>query len=186
MVRLGQRVIRTVTTAAMSSSNKPAQVDASTLARSREPPTRDSPIVMFGPSGTGKSTLLKRLQAEPEWSRFGFSVSRPSLFPPSFDYGTDQGGQTRRGSRDLARSTACPTTSSSGPTSSPSSPTGPSSSTPSSAETSTAPLPLPSRPSLTRRPRNGASSTLTPKASSSSSATTPTSDRSSCSCARRA
>lgn len=44
--------------------------------------TASTPIVMFGPSGTGKSTLLKRLQATPEWSNFGFSVSRKlSLFP---------------------------------------------------------------------------------------------------------
>ncbi|KAH9823248.1 P-loop containing nucleoside triphosphate hydrolase protein [Melampsora americana] len=38
-------------------------------------PSNLSPIVMFGPSGTGKSTLLKRLQSTPEWSQFGFSVS---------------------------------------------------------------------------------------------------------------
>lgn len=40
-----------------------------------------SPIVMFGPSGTGKSTLLKRLQATPEWSNFGFSVSHTTRKP---------------------------------------------------------------------------------------------------------
>jgi len=40
--------------------------------------THTRPLVLFGPSGTGKSTLLKRLFADhPE--KFGFSVSRASL-----------------------------------------------------------------------------------------------------------
>lgn len=38
------------------------------------------PLVLFGPSGTGKSTLLKKLLAEyPD--KFGFSVSRESISP---------------------------------------------------------------------------------------------------------
>ncbi|KAG0146395.1 hypothetical protein CROQUDRAFT_133134 [Cronartium quercuum f. sp. fusiforme G11] len=44
-------------------------------------PTPLPPIVIFGPSGTGKSTLLKRLQATPEWSQFGFSVSHTTRKP---------------------------------------------------------------------------------------------------------
>lgn len=38
------------------------------------------PVVVSGPSGTGKSTLLKRLFAEyPD--KFGFSVSRKTTLP---------------------------------------------------------------------------------------------------------
>lgn len=61
-----------------STVSSEARTMASSAGSSRPPPTASSPIVMFGPSGTGKSTLLKRLQQEPEWQKFGFSVSRTS------------------------------------------------------------------------------------------------------------
>lgn len=40
------------------------------------------PIVLCGPSGVGKSTLIKRLFNEYP-NRFGFSVSRAFLGPPT-------------------------------------------------------------------------------------------------------
>lgn len=44
------------------------------------PPTMPRPVVISGPSGTGKSTLLKKLFAEfPE--KFGFSVSNTTRSP---------------------------------------------------------------------------------------------------------
>ncbi|KAJ2375182.1 guanylate kinase, partial [Coemansia sp. RSA 2603] len=43
-------------------------------------PASSRPIVVFGPSGTGKSTLLKRLFAEYPTS-FGFSVSNTTRNP---------------------------------------------------------------------------------------------------------
>ncbi|KAJ2009796.1 guanylate kinase [Coemansia thaxteri] len=44
------------------------------------PPTSKRPLVVFGPSGTGKSTLLKRLFAEYP-TDFGFSVSNTTRQP---------------------------------------------------------------------------------------------------------
>lgn len=47
----------------------------STAASASAPPQSTRPIVLCGPSGVGKSTLLKRLLAEFP-GQYGFSVSR--------------------------------------------------------------------------------------------------------------
>nr|KAJ3420190.1 hypothetical protein HK105_005977 [Polyrhizophydium stewartii] len=61
-----------------SSSTKPRAAEAPS--KPAVDPTKPRPIVLCGPSGTGKSTLLKRLFAEhPE--KFGFSVSHTSRKP---------------------------------------------------------------------------------------------------------
>ncbi|KAI8450851.1 guanylate kinase [Phakopsora pachyrhizi] len=43
--------------------------------------SKSDPIVIFGPSGTGKSTLLKKFQETEHWSNFGFSVSHTTRKP---------------------------------------------------------------------------------------------------------
>ncbi|KAL2911800.1 hypothetical protein HK105_208733 [Polyrhizophydium stewartii] len=68
----------TYSTFAGSSSTKPRAAEAPS--KPAVDPTKPRPIVLCGPSGTGKSTLLKRLFAEhPE--KFGFSVSHTSRKP---------------------------------------------------------------------------------------------------------
>lgn len=59
----------------MASSSSNAQSSSSTSSSSLSPVDKSRPVVLCGPSGVGKSTLLKRLFAEFP-GEYGFSVSR--------------------------------------------------------------------------------------------------------------
>jgi alpha-D-ribose 1-methylphosphonate 5-triphosphate synthase subunit PhnL len=65
----------------------------------------DRPLVLSGPSGVGKSTLLQRLFAEfPD--KFGFSVSRIKHWSHFSCFITHLAAQTLLDPRDLAKHTA--------------------------------------------------------------------------------
>ena len=79
--------IRTMASAAAitPSLRRMASAEANTSAVALNIPTDRRPIVLSGPSGVGKSTLLKKLFAEfPQ--RFGFSVSRELTPFPNMTY----------------------------------------------------------------------------------------------------